>query len=80
MFRRSTSKQESTFSFTVVFAALVLAFFTKSFYWFYAMALLLFLSGFIFRKQTKKAFCLDALGFVFLCILIFCLSYFGQWS
>ncbi len=38
--------------------------------WFYLMAILIFLGGFIFRKLTKKGILLDSIGLLLLVLII----------
>lgn len=68
MFRKASNKE---LVYVVIVIAICTGFYSFSQWtpWFYVMAFFIFLTGFIFRKQTKKDILLDSLG-LFLLVLI----------
>jgi hypothetical protein len=69
LFRKATSKKELLYIGIVVGLTVVFFSTTQSILWLYLMAFLLFLTGFIFGKPTKKNILVDSLGFILLCLV-----------
>lgn len=69
MFRKASNKELVYF---VIVIGICTGFYSASQWtpWFYIMAILIFLTGFIFRKQTKKDILLDSLGLLLLVLII----------
>ncbi|MGG0240671.1 hypothetical protein [Bacillus rhizoplanae] len=69
MFSRVNSKKE--YIYTVIIIALGVGLFniSRTIWWLYTMAFLLFLSTFIFKKPTKKQILIDIVGLVLMCFI-----------
>lgn len=69
MFSRIDSKKEYIFMVIVVALGVGLFSISRTIWWLYAMAFLLFLSIFIFKKPTKKEILVDIIGLVLMCFI-----------
>jgi apolipoprotein N-acyltransferase len=73
MFGKITSKNERIYVIIVVALSIGLFSISRTVWWLYGMAFLLFLSAFIFRDRpkTKKEVMINLVGFVALCFIFF---------
>ncbi|HGP3677427.1 hypothetical protein VKA11_26315 [Bacillus paranthracis] len=70
MFGKITSKNERIYVIIVVALSIGLFSISRTVWWLYGMAFLLFLSAFIFRdRPTKKEVMINLVGFVALCLI-----------
>ncbi|AFQ13089.1 hypothetical protein OCD90_11010 [Bacillus pacificus] len=70
MFGKITSKNERIYVIIVVALSIGLFSISRTVWWLYGMAFLLFLSAFIFRdRPTKKEVMINLVGFVALCFI-----------
>ncbi len=70
MFGKITSKNERIYVIIVVALSIGLFSISRTVWWLYGMAFLLFLSAFIFRdRPTKKEVMINPVGFVALCLI-----------
>ncbi|SEG52967.1 hypothetical protein SAMN04487919_1125 [Bacillus sp. ok061] len=70
MFGKITSKNERIYVIIVVALSIGLFSISRTVWWLYGMAFLLFLSAFIFRdRPTKKEVMINIVGFVALCFI-----------
>ncbi|HDR4902730.1 hypothetical protein MQW34_29265 (plasmid) [Bacillus sp. ZJS3] len=70
MFSKITSKNERIYVIIVVALSIGLFSISRTVWWLYGMAFLLFLSAFIFRdRPTKKEVMINLVGFVALCFI-----------
>ncbi|MGQ8823868.1 hypothetical protein ACUTUE_10910 [Bacillus sp. NA_146.1] len=70
MYGKITSKNERIYVIIVVALSIGLFSISRTVWWLYGMAFLLFLSAFIFRdRPTKKEVIINLVGFVALCFI-----------